>query len=375
MIWINFMKNLKYTTANRKKIIEETLRILKAGGLFVFPTETCYGLGGDATNTSAINRLFKYKSRREGKPLSIAVTDAKMASRYVEINEAGKNLYNNYLPGPITVVSKSKGRVASGVESEYGTLGIRIPDNSLVLEIIKRFGRPITATSANISYKPKPYSIKALLKDTPPAQLSLIDLIIDAGVLPRRASSTVVDTTLNSLNVIREGEISLNKNKSVRRPILSAETNSAQETVEFGGLNLLKNIDVPLKKPLVFFLDGELGSGKTQFVKGIATALKIKKNVKSPTFTILNEYAYRLGERKGLLIHIDTWRLENKKDLESIGIDKYLENGNVLAIEWAGKFSLELKNKIKKKSGKIIKISFEYLNEHQRRIESYEQKN
>jgi L-threonylcarbamoyladenylate synthase len=366
------MDIVKYNQKNKKLIIKKALDVLKKGGIFVFPTETCYGIGADATNQNAINKLFKYKTRREGKPLSVVVFDYEMASKYVEINEIAKNLYKNYLPGPITVVSKGLGKVAKGVESEHGTLGVRIPDYRIVLDIVSEFQKPFTATSANISYLPKPYSIKNLMKDTPKKSLDLIDLIIDAGDLDQRETSTVVDTTMNNLNIMRKGQVDLFKKTAKQKAVLNAETKSDQETVSFGAMNMLKYIDEALDKPLVFFLSGELGSGKTQFSKGLAKKLKIKNIIKSPTFTILNEYDYKLGQRKGKFVHVDTWRLENIKDLETIGLDKYLKKGNIISIEWADKFFKDLKKKIERSGGRIINVVFNYLDEEKRTIKTYE---
>lgn len=366
------MEQIKHNKTNSKIIIAKALTVLKNGGIIVFPTETCYGLGVDATNQEAVNKLLQYKSRREGKPLSIAVCDAKMAKEYVETNEIADNLYRNYLPGPITVISKGLKKVALGVESEYGTLGIRIPDYQLILDIVKEFKKPITATSANASYLPKPFNIKALLKDTPKKSLKLIDLIIDAGELPHREASTVVDTTMNNLNVMREGQINLSEKLSGQKSIMSAQTTEAEQTVNFGKMNMLKYIDEPLTKPLVFFLSGELGTGKTQFSKGVADKLNIKDIIKSPTFTILNEYEYKFGHRQGKFIHIDTWRIDSVKDLETIGLDEYLVAGNIFSIEWADKFFTDLKNKIEKAGGKIINVVFDYIDENTRKIETYE---
>lgn len=366
------MKIFKYSKKNQANIIIEALKVLKRGGIFVFPTETCYGLGADASNPKAIAKLYSYKTRREGKPLSIAVSNIEMASKYVEINEMATNLYTNYLPGPITVVSKSKGNLAKGVESEYGTLGIRIPDHPLILEIVHKFGKPFTATSANASYLPKPYSIKALLKDTPQKSQELIDLVIDAGTLPHREVSTVVDTTMNNLNIMRPGQIILKRQLNKKLPILTAKTTTSEQTINFGGMNMLKYIDEPINKLLVFFLSGEMGSGKTQFSKGLAKKLNIKQIIKSPTFTILNEYDYKIGGCQGKFIHVDTWRIENIKDLESIGLDKYLKTGNIIVIEWADKFLIELKNKIKLTGGRLINVVFNYLDENTRTIKTYE---
>ncbi len=366
------MERLKYDKDNHEIIKIKALSVLKSGGLIVFPTETCYGLGADATSQEAIDKLFLFKTRREGKPLSIAVSDLDMAAKYVEINETAANLYQNYLPGPITVVSKGLGQVARGVESEYGTLGIRIPDYPLITEIVKSFGKPITATSANVSYLPKAYSIEAFLKDTPQKNLDLIDLIIDADELPHRETSTVVDTTMNNLNIMRPGQIKLAAELADQKAVMSAQTTTDKQTVDFGGMNMLKYFDEPLDKPLVFFLMGELGAGKTQFSKGVAQKLGIKEMVKSPTFTILNEYNYEIGQRHGHFIHVDTWRVENIKDLESVGLNEYLIPGNIISIEWADKFLDDLREKIVKAGGKIINVVFTYLDENTRSLETYE---
>ena len=366
------MEIIKYTGNNSELIRKKTLTVLKNGGIVVFPTETCYGLGVDATDQTAVDKLFLFKTRREGKPLSITVSSMEMAAKYVEINETAANLYQNYLPGPITVISKGLGQVAKNVESEYGTLGIRIPDYPLITEIIKEYGKPMTATSANVSYIPKAYSVEAFLKDTPQKNLDLISLIIDAGELPHRETSTVVDTTMNNLNIMRPGQMKLAEELEGKLSIMSARTATDKQTVDFGGMNMLKYLDEPLDKPLVFFLMGELGAGKTQFSKGIAQKLGIKEMVKSPTFTILNVYNYELGSRHGRFIHIDTWRVDSIQDLTSVGLDQYLVPGNIISIEWADKFLDDLRTKIIQAGGKIINVVFTYLDENTRNLETYE---
>jgi L-threonylcarbamoyladenylate synthase len=199
-------KIIKISETPLEKIIDTASNTLLAGGLVVFPTETVYGIGALATSQEAIDKLLSYKTRREGKPLSIAVDSLEMAQEYVEVNDTARNLYENFLPGPITVVSKGKHTVAIGVESETGTLGIRIPNYELVRDIVKKIGKPITATSANASYKKKPYTVEDILNNISEKQKNLIDLIIDAGVLPKREPSTVVDTTGDGEIVLRQGD-------------------------------------------------------------------------------------------------------------------------------------------------------------------------
>jgi len=102
--------------SNNNNVIDEVVAVLKRGGLVVFPTETVYGIGADATNTAAIKRLNKYKMRPLGKPYSVAVADQRMAEEYVELNETAKNLYMKFLPGPMTVVSKLKSQNSNHIQ-------------------------------------------------------------------------------------------------------------------------------------------------------------------------------------------------------------------------------------------------------------------
>jgi L-threonylcarbamoyladenylate synthase len=92
----------------------QTKEILAQGGLVLFPTETTYGAGVDATNQLAVNKLLAYKSRREGKPLSVLVANPEMAGKFVEINDQAQQLYDQFLPGPVTVISKSLGSGGRG---------------------------------------------------------------------------------------------------------------------------------------------------------------------------------------------------------------------------------------------------------------------
>lgn len=312
-----------------KAAADIAVKILLKGGLVIFPTETLYGIGAEATNPLAIKKLNQYKQKPLGKPYSIAVSNQKMAEEYVELNQTAKNLYKQFLPGPVTIVSTGKQKVAPGVESETGTLGIRIPDYPLVIEIVKKLGKPITATSANASYQKRPYKIADILENISEKQKGLIDLIVDAGELPRNEPSTVIDTTLDDPVVLRQGEIKLkNKNEILSR----SEENTQNLAKEF----FQKYENYLGQRPLVFALEGKMGAGKTQFVKGLARAMGIKDKVVSPTYNLLLSYQPSVIGHQ--LIHIDTWRLQDSKELENLGFIKTLENKNgVVAIEWAEK--------------------------------------
>lgn len=358
-------KILKISDASRDEIIKKAVAVLKNGDLIIFPTETMYGIGADATNQKAVNKLLEYKARREGKPLSIAVNSLEMAEKYVEVNSVAKNLYTNFLPGPLTIVSKSLGNVAKGVESEIKTIGVRIPEYSLVLDIISAFNKPITATSANASYKKRPYSTEDILENISTKQKNLISLILDAGHLPKREPSTVVDTTLNQEVILRQGSIKL-------IPLLKKTTSSPIETQEIGIEILNKYKHYLGYKSIIFALEGELGAGKTEMTKGIARALGIPHSINSPTFTIEKEYVIKtapesyLSEKKTTLYHIDTWRLFKSSELEQLGFFEKVSKGNVFVVEWADKILDLLKNI--SEDAVIIWIKIEHQNEESIRL-------
>ena len=335
------MQIIKLSKTNHQGIISKAIEALKKGGIIIYPTETCYGVGVDATNSEAVKKLLTYKERPAGKPISIAVSDGKMAQEYVEINETAENLYKNFLPGPITVISNSLHNVVKEIEAEDGSLGIRIPDYPFTRELIKQFGKPITATSANLSGRKTPYSVDDILNSASEKNKKLISLIIDAGELPHNPPSTVVDTRLNDERILREGSFSL---KGITHKSHKTYMSYDEQETQQIGKSLMRQLLPRLSDHcIIFALQGELGAGKTQFAKGVARALGIKENVTSPTFTIVKEYPFQLRITNyelrvdGTLLHIDTWRLQDEKELEDLGFERMIMPGNVVVIEWAEK--------------------------------------
>lgn len=332
-------------------VIEIAVKILKEGGLLIYPTETAYGVGVDATNKDAVSKLLKYKKRPEGKAISVGCSSKDMAGIYVEINETAENLYEQFLPGPVTVISKSKGMVDSRLESENGTLGIRIPDQKIMLEVIEKFGKPVTTTSANSAGKKTPYSVTDVLDTLSEKQISLIDLIIDGGTLPRRQTSAVVDTTTDSLKTYRQGEIEMNLVEWEGERVVESEEEMINK-----GEEIMESIFDQDSCTKVVLLRGKLGAGKTYFTKGVARALGIERTIKSPTYNYVSEYPIPEG---GKLYHMDAWRISSKDDLALLKIDSWFEAKNVLVIEWPDillKIDPDLKKALKKNKAKIIDI-------------------
>ncbi len=314
--------------------IPKAIQALHAGQLIIYPTETCYGIAADCHKPFAISRLLTYKGDRD-RQISIAVSDLKMAKKYVNLNSMATNLYQEFLPGPITVISNSLHHTDPRLESSTGTLGVRLPKHDFAIQLIRKFGSPITATSANTSGKKEPYSLKDYQKYTSQVKQDQVSIFLDAGKLLDRPTSTVVDTTLNDPSVLRQGELTIpNLTKK------SFTSTSPAETKQFASNLIIRHLPLTKKYPLIIALSGDLGAGKTQLTQGIAKKLGITDSVTSPTYTLMREYKYG----QGILYHIDTWRLSDLSELDStLHLTDYLIPGNILILEWASKAKKWLK--------------------------------
>lgn len=190
--------------------IDEIADELKKGMSLVYPTETCYGLGADATNEKAVAKLFDIKKRQQNKTMLVIVPDIAMARQYIHWDENINEVANTYWPGPLTVVAKAKedSGLASGVIAEDGTLAFRVTSNYLSSDLSRALGKPLVSTSANIAAMDSPYEAEAVINmySEEPVQP---DIIIDAGELPHLLPSTIVRLVGGTREVIRQGSIIL----------------------------------------------------------------------------------------------------------------------------------------------------------------------
>lgn len=343
------MRLIKLNRNNLLKVIGEVLKILRNDGLVIFPSDTVYGALVDATNEKAVKKLIEFKNRPPGKAISIFVSGFKMLKHQVSISNQQSAIISQILPGPFTVILNSRHNVVKLLESEKGTLGVRIPMYRYIEVLTKKFRKPITATSANLAGRTPHYSIKRLLNELPEKKKLLIDLIVDTGKLPKNKPSTVVDLTSSAVRILRKGEMSfLETNKFI------------SESVE-GTRKIAKELINKIKKsnkPLVFIIEGDLGVGKTVFVKGLGESFGIK-NIISPTYVIYYEY--------GSFYHFDLYQIEEKDEFRHLGIEELLKPGNILCFEWGEKAG-EIYELLKSKA-KIVHVKMKYLNESKREIE------
>lgn len=350
------MKHVTYNinikdSEHQNNIIEESLEILKKGGLVIFPSDTVYGLLVDATSQKAVRKLIDFKNRPPGKPISVFVSDFSMLKDYVKVDDKQETILKQVLPGPFTVVLDSKYKVCPHLESEKGTLGVRLPAYPLIIDLVKKFGKPVTATSANLSGRPPHYQVETLLKELPKSKKGLIDCIVNIGKLPRNKPSTIIDLTAPTIKVIRQGDIVFKDEKTYL-------SKSPRQTKKLGGYLLQRFLKGKEKKPLVFIIEGELGVGKTVLVKGIGEGLGIK-DIISPSFVIYYQY--------GNFYHFDLYQIQEKEEFRYLKIEEALKPGNILCIEWGEKAG-EIYDVLKRK-GKIVYIRMKYINEMEREIE------
>lgn len=320
---------VKTIAATDPTVIDQAAKILAAGGLVLCPTETVYGAMVDATNPRAVAKLLRYKSRPHQKPISIACANQQMAEQYVILNEQAQHIYQTMLPGPVTVISKSCHQVAPGLTSEFDTLGVRIPAYQLLLDIVTKLGRPVTATSANRSGQKIPYQLADVFDRLSARQLQLIDLAIDAGQLSKNPPSLVLDTTTSTPMIVRARDH--NQKNQRATPYLST---SDEETRALAGKIINQFWSTISQRGLVIGLTGDLGAGKTTFTQGIGNFLNIDQILSSPTYSYQKEYQYTKFDQKGTLHHLDVWTIDQPELLKSLELDQLQQPGNLVVIEW-----------------------------------------
>lgn len=324
------MKIISLDEHNKTEVLKKTAGCIRQGGLVVFPSDTVYGFLADATNEEAVKKLISFKNRPPGKAISVFVSGHDMISELCEPNENALQKMQMLLPGPFTVILPSKHVVSRLLESEKGTLGVRYVQYAPVTELVEQLGKPVTATSANVGGQAPHYSVESFIKQAPKSKLELVDLIIDAGKLPRNKPSTILDLTSQEVAILRKGDILLSDEKSF-------VTTSALQTMKLARHVFQQTVATSGKEKVVFILKGDLGTGKTQFVKGIAEFCKIEDDIISPTFVVYYEYDLPTGNRFKRLYHFDLYNIEDVEEFKYLGLEEITAGNNILCVEWGEK--------------------------------------
>lgn len=169
------------------------------GGILVYPTDTVYGMGCDLMNKDALDRLYRLKKIPQRKPLSFICSDLKMVSDYAKLSNSAHKMMRKLLPGPFTFIMQASREVPKLMISKQRTVGIRVPEQEFVLELVRRLGRPLVNTSASDT-------LDEVVSD--PDQIEEMypraDLMVSLGQ-QRSEASTILDFTGDNPIVIREG--------------------------------------------------------------------------------------------------------------------------------------------------------------------------
>lgn len=207
---------------NKEETYAQAVDIIRMGGIVAFPTETVYGLGADATNAEAVGKIFEAKGRPADNPLIVHVDSKGAAVSYVdEVSDKALKLMDVFWPGALTLILKSKPRIfAQNVTADLETVGIRVPNHPVALNLLKRLQLPLAAPSANTSGKPSPTLAEHVYHDME----NKIPLILDAGPTKIGIESTVLDMTSEPPVILRPGNVTKEQIESVIGTIrLSAE--------------------------------------------------------------------------------------------------------------------------------------------------------
>ena len=186
-------------------IIQEAAGVIKQGGVIAFPTRCLYGLGSDALNKEAVNRIFKIKQRPAEKPILLLIDHPKrLKNLVIGISEKAEALMERFWPGRLTLVFDAAGGVPEYLTAGSGKIGIRLAGHPVAAALAGAIQIPLTGTSANLSGQPGCHRIE----DISPEVAEQLDLILDAGPLVGGDGSTVIDVTAQVPIVLREGIIS-----------------------------------------------------------------------------------------------------------------------------------------------------------------------
>ena len=203
--------NISATTPD-PDTLHAVVQVIRKGGVIVFPTSTLYGLGVDANNPQAVERIFDIKGRQSHRPLLVLIRDKTCVPELVkEIPPKAVLLMEAFWPGGITVVLHAGERISSRLTGNTGKIGVRVPKHPVAAAIVAQLEGPMTGTSANLSGRGGCSDI-SYLEEQVSAQL---DGVVDAGPLQGGRGSTVIDVTIDPPQILREGTISEHQIQSV----------------------------------------------------------------------------------------------------------------------------------------------------------------
>lgn len=181
--------------------------VLQSGGVVVYPTDTVYGLGADATYPEAVARIVRIKQRDTHKPMLVMTASLNDAASFAHVTPLARALAQQFLPGPLSLELEKTDNRLSPPAGGPDYIAVRIPAHPFCLALATAFPKPIISTSVNIAGHEQPRTLSAMLEALGP-NAQLVDLVIDGGTLPSSLPSTLVDARGPKACILREGAVS-----------------------------------------------------------------------------------------------------------------------------------------------------------------------
>ncbi len=184
----------------QQRYINKAVKVLKEGGVIIYPTDTVYGIGCDIFNKNALERIFSIKNDGITKLFSFVCSDLKDIAKYAKVSDYAYRMMKHHLPGPYTFILPAAKEVPKKLWTKRKTVGIRIPNHEICLKLVAELGNPIISTSTTNrkgSLILDPVEIKSIFQ-------SQVDLMLSQGGLPGKLSS-VIDLSGDTPEIVREG--------------------------------------------------------------------------------------------------------------------------------------------------------------------------
>lgn len=289
------MKTVLVSDINEDNI-EKAGEVIKNGGLVAFPTETVYGLGGDALNPKSAAKIYEAKGRPSDNPLIVHIADWDALEPIVEdIPENAMKLAKLFWPGPLTMIFKKSDKVPKETTGGLDTVAVRMPDNKIALELIRKSGGYIAAPSANRSGRPSTTKAAHVLEDLD----GKVDIILDGGNSTIGLESTIVDLTDKIPMILRPGYITI---KSLSRVV---------GDVEYDPAIIDSDSNEPPKAPGMKYRH-YAPKGELQIIKG--EEAKVISYIQAQTKKALSQ-----GERVGIIATEETYMNYSATVVQNVG--------------------------------------------------------
>ncbi len=297
------------------KLIEQAVKVLRDGGLVAIPTETVYGLAGDAENPQAISKIYAAKGRPANRALTVHVAGAEAINSWaVDVPPVVKKLTDAFWPGPLTIVLKRSPRAKDFLTGGQNSVALRCPSDPVAHEVLKLFdegkGNALAVPSANSFGKLSPSTAQHVKDDLGlKADGGSVDLILDGGACELGIESTILDLTGEKPKILRLGALGIDKISSVLgcKVLYGAEANPPRGLKNYATNHTLE------------IVAAEYLAGKTQFLaRHFQTFGIIAPQTIAKRFSRVSEKAFGYKDEKDLMLHLYDWL----RQLDGLNIKK-----------------------------------------------------